>query len=60
MVVAIFRVPSCLEINFNALDMLQNNDIVDFYEVRNFNTEVVLYWREFRPLEKKLISISLA
>ncbi len=45
MVVAVFRVPSCLEVNFKQLDELQNNELIAHYEVLNSNTEVVLYWR---------------
>ena len=45
MAVVVFRVPSCLEINYQLLDALLGNGAFDMYEVRNQNTEVVLYWR---------------
>jgi len=45
MVVAVFRVPSCLEVNFAALDSLQDNQLIDHYDVTNSNTEINLYWR---------------
>jgi len=47
MAVAIFRVPSCLAINFDLLDKLQENGLVDYYEIGSLNTEVILYWRQF-------------
>ena len=45
MVVSIVRVPSCLQVDWNFLETMKRNRIVDFYEVRNFNSEIVLYWR---------------
>ena len=59
MVVSVVRIPSCLQIDFNFLEGLKRNKIVDFYEVKNFNTEIVLYWRQMRPGEVKNLSIDL-
>jgi len=39
------------------LDDLENNKLIDKYEVRNGNTEVVLYWRQFEPRETKQVSL---
>jgi len=52
MTVAIFRVPSCLAVNFDLLETLKNNDVFAMYEVRHQNTEVVLYWRQLEPEEE--------
>ena len=35
MTLAIIRVPSCLEIQYDYLEKLKSNHIVDYYEVRN-------------------------
>lgn len=59
MIVSIVRVPACLQIDFNFLEGLKRNKLVDFYEVKNFNSEIVLYWRQMRPAEVKTISIDL-
>lgn len=59
MTLAIVRVPACLQIDFNYLEGLKRNRKVDFYEVRNFNSEIVLYWRQMYPGEKKTISVDL-
>jgi len=53
MTVAIFRVPSCLEINFNLLDEMKANKVYDYYEVRNFNSDIAFYWRQFKNNEAK-------
>ena len=49
MVIGILRIPACLQIDFNFLEGLKGNKIVDFYEVQNYNSEIVLYWRQMRP-----------
>ncbi len=59
MVVAVFRVPSCLEVNFSELDQLLQNKIIDHYDVTNSNTEINLYWRQFEPSERKEVSLNL-
>jgi len=59
MVVAVFRVPACLQVNFQMLDDLMDNLLIDYYEVRNGNTEIVLYWRQFAPDETKTVSLDL-
>ena len=59
MVLAIVRVPACLQIDFNYLEALKRNRVVDFYEVRSFNSEIVLYWRQMRPAEVKNVQVDL-
>ena len=59
MVLAILRIPACLQIDFNFLEGLKRNKIVDYYEVQNYNSEIVLYWRQMKPLEVKTVQIDL-
>ena len=59
MVLAILRIPACLQIDFNFLEGLKRNKIVDYYEVQNYNSEIVLYWRQMRPAEVKTVQIDL-
>ena len=59
MTVAIIRIPACLQIDFNFLENLKRNRIVDFYEVRNFNSEIVLYWRQMFPTQTRTLNIDL-
>jgi len=46
MVVLVFKVPSCLEVNYNQLSMLKESGKFDYYEVLHSNTEIVFYWRQ--------------
>lgn len=59
MVVSVVRVPSCLQIDFNYLEAMKRNKLVDFYEIRNFNSEIVLYWRQMRGGEVKTVQVDL-
>jgi hypothetical protein len=59
MTLAIVRVPSCLQIDFNFLEGMKRNRIVDFYEVRNYNSEIVLYWRQMLPGQVRTLNIDL-
>ena len=59
MTIAIIRVPSCLDIDFNGLERIKNNGFIDYYEVRNANSEIVLYWRGLLPNETKNLQINL-
>ncbi|CDW84292.1 a-macroglobulin complement component [Stylonychia lemnae] len=58
MTVAIFRVPACLQIDFNALETLKRNKQVDQYEVKNYNQDIVLYWRAVDKNQQKSINLS--
>lgn len=44
MIVMIFRVPSCLDVNYQLLDAMLGNGEFDKYEVLESGTEVVIYW----------------
>lgn len=57
MTLATFRMPSCLDINFDLLETLKNNNVFDQYEIRNANTEIVFYWRQMKPAESKVITL---
>jgi len=59
MTVAIIRVPSCLKINFELLEKMRDNADFDMYEVRNNNSEIVLYWRQAVPNFKKSLTFSM-
>lgn len=59
MTLAVLRVPACLQVDFNYLEALKRNKVVDFYEVRNFNSEIVLYWRQMQGNETKQVQIDL-
>lgn len=59
MTLAIIRVPSCQEIDFNSLERLQNQNKVSYFEVLNGNTDVVLYWRSMEPGEIKEVKLSM-
>lgn len=58
MVLGIVRVPACLEIDFNYLEGLKRNRLVDFYEVRNYNSEIVFYWRQMMGGETKTLQVN--
>lgn len=59
MTIAILRVPSCLKVNFNMLEALKSNGMVDQYEVRKKNTEIVMYWRQMKPGEVKTVEYQM-
>jgi len=49
MTVAILRVPSCLEINYELLEALKRNRLIAEYEVRTGGSEIVFYKRDMAP-----------
>ena len=49
MTVVIFRVPSSLKIDFNYLETLSNNGKFDMHEIKNGNSEIIMYWRQLKP-----------
>ena len=59
MTVGIFRVPSCMQIDFNYLETLSNNGMFDMHEIVKGNTEIVMYWRQLAPQEVKQFEIRL-
>jgi len=59
MTLAIVRIPSCQEIDYNSLERLQNENKISYFEVFNGNSEVVLYWRSLQPGDVKEVSLSM-
>lgn len=59
MTVAVIRVPSCLSVDFKFLEAMKNNHLIDFYEVRNLNSEIVFYWRQMQGNQTIALSVNL-
>ena len=59
MTLAIIRIPSCMEVDFNSLERLQHENKVSNFEVLNGNTDVVLYWRSLEPGELKKVDLQM-
>ena len=53
MTLAVLNIPSCEEIDFNTLEKSKSTWKVDYFEVREHNTQVVFYWRFLKPNETK-------
>ena len=53
MVLGVAHIPSCEEVDFNALEKMKTTGKVDYFEVREHNTEVVFYWKSLKPSETK-------
>ncbi|CDW79846.1 a-macroglobulin complement component [Stylonychia lemnae] len=58
MTIAALSVPACLQIDFNALETLKRNQNFAQYEVRNYNSEIVFYWRALDKNQLKSFSLS--
>lgn len=56
MAVAILRVPSCLAMNWDLVEKMRDNGDFDMYEVRNNNSELVLYWTGMGPKYSKSLT----
>lgn len=59
MTVAILRVPACLQVNFDHLETLKRNNLIDQYEVRTDTSEIIFYHRDMAPAETKNYSMNL-
>jgi uncharacterized protein YfaS (alpha-2-macroglobulin family) len=59
MALAVIRIPSCQEVDYNSLERLQNQGKVAYFEVFNGNTDVVLYWRALEAGESKQVKIAM-
>jgi len=53
MVLGVAHIPSCEEIDFNALEKMKTTGKVDHFEVWEHNSEVVFYWKALKPSETK-------
>lgn len=58
MINLVFYKPSYLKVNLNDLETLKKNKVVDFYELRNNNSEIVFYWRGIQGAGSKQFSLS--
>ena len=57
MLIAMIRIPSCQEVDYNWLERLQSSEKIAYFEVLNDNTDVVIYWRSMNPNETKNVPI---
>lgn len=53
------NIPSCAILNLNNLEDIKKTGSIDFYEIRDFNSKLVFYFRGLRDFEKKEIEFSL-
>jgi hypothetical protein len=56
MALLLFRVPSCLSIDYNLIEELVQNQVIDSFELRN-HEELILYWRGIEPEGIRNVSI---
>ena len=59
MLIAMIRIPSCQEVDYNWLERLQSSEKIAYFEVLNDNTDVVIYWRSMNPNETKNVQIQM-
>lgn len=58
MLICTISLQTGLKANLNDLEGLRRNSIIDFYELRKANSEVVLYWRGMQPKGERHVEIS--
>ena len=59
MLMCIISLQTGLKVNLNDLEGLRRNEIVDFYELRKANSEVILYWRGMAQEGKREVELAL-
>lgn len=59
MVVAKIRIPSCQQPDFETLERLQKEGDISYFELLNYNTEIILYWRGLDKGQTKEVTISM-
>lgn len=59
MLMCIVAIRTGLKVNLNDLETLRRNKIVDFYEMRKDNSELVFYWRGIDMNGKKKVDLAL-
>lgn len=52
--------PTCVQIDLNALEDLKRSETIDFYEIKNLNSLIVFYFRGLKNYEKKEFKIGFA
>ncbi len=59
LVIIDFRVPSCYQLSLAYFETLRSNGLIDFYELRQGNTEAYIYIRSLTPGETRSFKIDL-
>lgn len=54
-----FNKPSCYDFNINDLDNMVKRQLIDYYELRNANSQVTIYYRGMRVGDSREFTISL-
>lgn len=58
MLICVISLQTGLKANLNDLEGLRRNGLIDFYELRNHNSEVILYWRGMRPKGTRRVELA--
>jgi hypothetical protein len=58
MLICIISLQTGLKVNLNDLEGLRRNEVVDFYEMRKDNSEVILYWRGLQAKGNRGVELS--
>ena len=58
MLLCVIGLQTGLKVNLNDLEGLRRNQLVDFYELRKDNSEVVLYWRGMAAKSKRQVELT--
>ena len=58
MLMCIIGLQTGLKVNLNDLEGLRRNQLVDFYELRNHNSEVILYWRGMAAESQRQVELT--
>ena len=59
MLICIVSVPTGCKVNLNDLESLKLSNIVDYYELRRDNSEIVFYWRGVKGEGKRELNLNL-
>lgn len=50
------NLPSCVQVDLNQLEDLKRGNYVDYYELRNSNSQLVFYFRGLKGYQKRTFS----
>jgi hypothetical protein len=59
LVIMDLRVPSCYQLSLAYFETLRSNGLIDYYELREGNTEAYIYIRSLKPGETRTFNIDL-
>ena len=59
MVIFEFKKASCLDFDINDLENMKNNEIIDFYEIKENNSKIIFYLRGLKENSERDIEFSL-